>query len=832
LQTPSATAALLLSAKEMWQSLVPKQFAPLAEVVPSLVQSGIVYYRDKRPEAEAAARAEDEAALGDDAELHSKATARSNRYNADLQKAQAAFQTSLAAFVTAQSRLQAAVVKKANLATLLLAMDSAAAVAAAAATGWRNAAWRLRASLRALADAAELDVAIAAKATAVANLVASEAAATPKPRYSEPPTGPPRFSWTDEAVQCLVATVQAGQNWNAVAAAVSQKLRVACSYQQCYNKYYSLKLAAPPLPPPPPPPPPLKPAISADRPKRLTVAKRNSTADVGAAQAAAPPPPPPPPIKPAVSADRPKRLAVAKRNVDRMTNDLAVAKDFAKATTEADSQLEIAQRAAHEAAELAWLSSSVLKVHQAPKQSKPTTLLSIMEQQLKLVSRRLAKTQKELQTAQERFDDFHEVPKQLRNGEKKERLCWLRRCYPDPRLDPDKKDTSSLLSVRNEALRSLKHNYFSNIAKQKVDGRSFHLQFKSKKQRQTSFEVGSENWNHVGGFWAALRDAEQCKAERHRRPDVVGKTRVLPSEVDHTVRLLQTRFGQLYVVLRFHVKGASEKQGAYRVAACDPGLRRVLSVFDVNNNRLVKLGDGAIRRIYGLLQRRDQLALCCRTDLEEIAPSMFKALQKIGGPMTHKRRHHMRRKLARLDQRISNVVDGMHRDMAKWLCTHFDLILLPRFGTSEMIRRTNRTIGKRTARGLQMLAFHRFEERLKAMAARHGCTVVICSEEWTSKTCPSCRHINMDLGSSLLFCCENCAFTSDRDFVGALNILAKFVADHRQQQRRAQQPQAQASTAQAQAAKKPTTTTIRPDSSRGSGRYPHLGKGSVERQAN
>jgi len=258
--------------------------------------------------------------------------------------------------------------------------------------------------------------------------------------------------------------------------------------------------------------------------------------------------------------------------------------------------------------------------------------------------------------------------------------------------------------------------------------------------------------------------------------------------------------------------GASEKQGAFRVAACDPGLRRVLSVLDVTNNRMVKLGDGAIRRIYGLLHRRDRLALCCRTDLAQCAPSLFRALQTTS-PMNHRRRNHMRRRLARLDQRISNVVDGMQRDIAKWLCTHFDLILLPRFGTSEMIHRTNRTIGKRTARGLQMLAFHRFEERLKAMADRHGCTVKICSEAWSTKTCPSCRHINMDLGGSLGFCCENCAFTSDREFVGVINIIARFVADQRQQQRQALQPQAQASTAQAQAATTTTTTTIRPDSS-------------------
>jgi len=280
---------------------------------------------------------------------------------------------------------------------------------------------------------------------------------------------------------------------------------------------------------------------------------------------------------------------------------------------------------------------------------------------------------------------------------------------------------------------------------------------------------------------------------------------------------LQTRDGQLYVVLRYQVGTlkATENQGAFRVAACDPGARRVLSVLDVNNQRLVKLGDGALKRIYRLLHQRDQLALRCRTDLASCAPVLYRAQEAAGRPMNHKRRHNMRRALARLDRHISNVVDGIQRDMAKWLCTHFDLIVLPRFATKEMIQRENRTIGKRTARGLQMLAFHRFEQRLLAMAKRHGCKVVICSEEWTSKTCSSCGHINMNLGGSLLFCCESCAFMADRDMIGALNILIKFVTEHKKKQQQ-EQPQAQAQQARAQA----VTNTL-PDTS---GRYPHLGK--------
>jgi len=65
------------------------------------------------------------------------------------------------------------------------------------------------------------------------------------------------------------------------------------------------------------------------------------------------------------------------------------------------------------------------------------------------------------------------------------------------------------------------------------------------------------------------------------------------------------------------------------------------------------------------ISQSTRLALC--------APALYNAQAAAGRPMNHKRRHNMRRALDRLDWHISNVVDGMQRDMAKWLCTRFDL---------------------------------------------------------------------------------------------------------------------------------------------------------------
>ena len=51
--------------------------------------------------------------------------------------------------------------------------------------------------------------------------------------------------------------------------------------------------------------------------------------------------------------------------------------------------------------------------------------------------------------------------------------------------------------------------------------------------------------------------------------------------------------------------------------------------------------------------------------------------------------------------------------------------------------------------------------------------LIICTEEYTSKTCSKCGEINEKLGGKKIFKCEKCQLQIDRDFNGAINILLK-----------------------------------------------------------
>jgi transposase len=51
--------------------------------------------------------------------------------------------------------------------------------------------------------------------------------------------------------------------------------------------------------------------------------------------------------------------------------------------------------------------------------------------------------------------------------------------------------------------------------------------------------------------------------------------------------------------------------------------------------------------------------------------------------------------------------------------------------------------------------------------------LIICTEEYTSKTCGSCGRLNHNLGSNKVFKCpyEDCKYLADRDINAARNIF-------------------------------------------------------------
>jgi putative transposase len=128
-------------------------------------------------------------------------------------------------------------------------------------------------------------------------------------------------------------------------------------------------------------------------------------------------------------------------------------------------------------------------------------------------------------------------------------------------------------------------------------------------------------------------------------------------------------------------------------------------------------------------------------------------------------------------EKIKNKVKEVHCKMSKWLVENYRVILIPKFESSGMTKRTSRKLNSKTARSLLTWSHYRFREMLIAKAELYPWVkVIVCDEAYTSKTCGGCGHIHDKLGGSKVFRCPNCSYVADRDANGARNILLRYLS--------------------------------------------------------
>ncbi|CAG8775942.1 22514_t:CDS:1, partial [Gigaspora rosea] len=93
-----------------------------------------------------------------------------------------------------------------------------------------------------------------------------------------------------------------------------------------------------------------------------------------------------------------------------------------------------------------------------------------------------------------------------------------------------------------------------------------------------------------------------------------------------------------------------------------------------------------------------------------------------------------------------------HCKLTKWLCENYRIIILPEFRTQRMIRRGQRRIGSKTARAMCTWSHFRFRQHLAHKAREHPwCRIIICTEEYTSKTFGFCGYVYRKLSGSKVF---------------------------------------------------------------------------------
>lgn len=181
-----------------------------------------------------------------------------------------------------------------------------------------------------------------------------------------------------------------------------------------------------------------------------------------------------------------------------------------------------------------------------------------------------------------------------------------------------------------------------------------------------------------------------------------------------------------------------------KVVALDPGVRTFQTFY--SPEFIGKIGENAFSRIYRL----------CRT-LDNLISRRSKAKSR--------RRYRMKKAEERIRFKIKSLISDLHKKTASFLVRNFEVILIPTFETSEMVKKLN----NKTARNMLTLAHYSFKQFLKAKAEEFSCSVLEVSEAYTSKTCSYCGTMHNIGSKKVMKCCS----TYDRDLNGARGIFLR-----------------------------------------------------------
>ena len=245
-------------------------------------------------------------------------------------------------------------------------------------------------------------------------------------------------------------------------------------------------------------------------------------------------------------------------------------------------------------------------------------------------------------------------------------------------------------------------------------------------------------------------------------------------KIKHAVKITKNRLNQYHLHVPLDIVPVSENQAKGKIISLDPGVRTFQTGYDPAG-KVIEFGGGCDRdKLLNLHQRIDRLQSAKKLGplfIHHPNPNIFLYLGN-----NSKTRYHLQKKILTLYQRIKNMVRDSHCKIAKYLCSHYETVIIPEFHTSSMIKKEKRILSKASTRQTLIWSHYKFRNRLVQKSREYKTKVIIVNEEYTSKTCGLCGVLNKKLGDSKIFTCPSCKYTIDRDINGARNILIKTLS--------------------------------------------------------
>lgn len=299
--------------------------------------------------------------------------------------------------------------------------------------------------------------------------------------------------------------------------------------------------------------------------------------------------------------------------------------------------------------------------------------------------------------------------------------------------------------VRAGALQDLSDRYFSLIGRIK-DGQITHFDMKYRsKKKDTSIVIPKSTINlEYGNISVYKKKFGFGLLKLTSRQNKFLKEN--PIEKDSR---LQIKRGKYFLCVPITIKNETI---ATRSDCCslDPGVRKFQTLYSKEEVIHVGVKKELLRRYFNKLDK-------------------LQSLRMKGDIRKSKKKYENR-----IRDKIENVVDDLHYKTINYITKKYNTIILPTFESQKLLKKMDSRISKR-----MLLAYkqYQFKTRLQQKCAQRGNRLILCTEEYTSKTCGRCGVIKTDLRREETYECGECGLQIDRDINGARNILIKVLME-------------------------------------------------------
>ena len=261
-----------------------------------------------------------------------------------------------------------------------------------------------------------------------------------------------------------------------------------------------------------------------------------------------------------------------------------------------------------------------------------------------------------------------------------------------------------------------------------------------------------------GFTFKSLKDFRQSFIVQKLAPGFVSRnfhcSEVIPDEAYKKLTKITCERGQWFICAQKLITTADPGEiQARSIVAIDAGVRTFATAY--SGNDCSAYGEGFYAdKVWPLILRID------------------KTIGKRAKAKNTQWKRHNQKLLDKMIIRVKkNLVDDLHKRVAYDLTQKHDVILLPTFDVSQMVKKQERKIHTKTARAMLGLGHYRFEQHLIWMCKKYGKRLVLVNEAYTSKTRSWDGVVNPKLGGAKRV--SDGEMIVDRDVNGARGIMLR-----------------------------------------------------------